>query len=66
MSLLTPKPSSPFVFTNDYYWTSTTVVGTPANGWAVYVTSSAMPASVAKGNNEVAWCVRGGHGHDGQ
>ena len=65
-SLAVPNPGAAFTYDSDYYWTATTVAGTPANAWLVYISGSSTVASLAKGNAELVWCVRGGHGYDGQ
>lgn len=67
LSLAVPRPGAPFVYQSDYYWTATTVAGAPASGWIADLTQATpAPLSLTKGNTELVWCVRGGHGYDGQ
>ena len=63
-------PGSPFNVTLDHGWTITTEAGNPTNAWffhfeAGFVTTNPK-TDTGTWTAQGAWCVRGGHGHDGQ
>ncbi|MFO0855715.1 MAG: DUF1566 domain-containing protein [Planctomycetia bacterium] len=72
-SLVDPTRSNPALpsghpFANvqsDYYWSSTTVVGGTSVAWNVHFYAGGVYYD-DKTNNYYVWCVRGGHGYDGQ
>jgi hypothetical protein len=48
-----------------FIWTSTTVAGDPSKAWAL-AAGQATPFDKTVCCGTGVWCVRGGHGHDGQ
>lgn len=72
-SLVDTTQSSPALpsghpFTNvqsNLYWSSTTYVSNTSNAWAMDFVGGIVSSNV-KTNTFYVWCVRGGHGHDGQ
>lgn len=63
-----PKLPSGHPFTNvqpGWYWSSTTYADNTSNAWLVYFYSGGGNDSY-KIDSFYVWCVRGGHGHDGQ
>lgn len=72
-SLVDPKRSNPALpsghpFTkvqSDSYWSSTTYAGNTSNAWDVDFNDGGVNGADKSYDNYV-WCVRGGHGHDGQ
>jgi hypothetical protein len=75
-TLVDPNESNPALppghpFNNvqsDLYWSSTTLPG-PDNtdfAWAVSMDDGNVDFTSVKTTNNYVWCVRGGHGYDGQ
>ena len=63
-----PKLPSGHPFTNvqsGFYWSTTTFVGNTSNAWYVDL-SSGVVDFYGKSYDRYVWCVRGGHGYDGQ
>lgn len=63
-----PKLPSGHPFTNvqsAFYWSSTTNVDDTSDAWYVGFYNGFMGSHV-KSFSSYVWCVRGGHGHDGQ
>jgi len=58
-------PGHPFDAGTTNYWSSTTAPDDPATAWFVRLASGdANTGDKTAGQNVLAWCVRGGHGHD--
>ena len=72
-SLVDPTQSNPALpsghpFTNvrsDYYWSATTSASSTSNAWVVGFGVGNVN-NFNKSTTFYVWCVRGGHGHDGQ
>ena len=58
-------PGHPFVNVPLLVWSATTQAGATGNAWSMGFSSGGM-ASNLKSVFTRAWCVRGGHGYDGQ
>ena len=61
-----PALPSGHPFTNvqsNYYWSSTTVIGSTGYAWGVDLSYGDV-LDYDKGNYVYVWCVRGGHGYD--
>jgi hypothetical protein len=54
------------VVASSVYWTMTTVAGTSSDAWYVYFGTGTTVDTLSKTELRLAWCVRGGHGHDGR
>jgi len=48
---------------NDYYWSSTTDIDLSGSAWVINFGAGTLHGN-SKGNNNLIWCVRGGHGYD--
>lgn len=48
----------------NFYWSSTTYPENTTYGWGWRFNQGTL-TFVTKGSTYYAWCVRGGHGHDG-
>ena len=70
MSVLgSPKLPVNHPFTNvqsSLYWSATTDANTTTGAWDVNFNNGAVNRYGKAGGNYYVWCVRGGHGHDGQ
>lgn len=65
MALFATAPT--FAVINDFFWSATTKAGDTTKAWAFDRTAlSSLPFVLGKANVESVWCVRGGHGYDGQ
>jgi hypothetical protein len=60
-------PGHPFINISDTYWSITTDPSLPNRAYTVRfsATLGGSTGVSGKGNQHRAWCVRGGHGHDG-
>jgi hypothetical protein len=59
-------PGHPFtVLETQAYWSSTTSTKDPAYAWYVAFNNGVVITGL-KSSPRYVWCVRGGHGHDGQ
>ncbi|MBI2875790.1 MAG: DUF1566 domain-containing protein [Candidatus Tectomicrobia bacterium] len=74
-SLIDPTQANPALpaghpFSNvqvsDGYWSATTVAGNTSDAWDVSFIGNGLVGSAGKNASLLVWCVRGGHGYDGQ
>jgi hypothetical protein len=50
---------------SDVYWSSTTIAGIAGSAYGVFLNDGTL-FDQTKGTLSLAWCVRGGRGHDGK
>ena len=65
MSISPASPGAPWGTVFSFIWSSSTVAGDTAKAW-VGVAGDAEPHAKTDCCGTAVWCVRGGHGHDGQ